>query len=69
MLFGELVDFFFQFLDHRFLRHFPDNLAFAEQEAFAACAGNPDIGFTRFSGTVDGTAENGNLIGALILAM
>ncbi len=52
--------FLFQFLDHRFLRHFPDDFAFAEQEAFAACAGNPDIGFARFSGTVDGTAENGN---------
>ena len=57
----ERVDFLFQFLDHCFFRHFPEIPPLRNRSPSPRTAGNSDVGFARFSGTVYGTAEERQL--------
>ncbi|OMP13646.1 hypothetical protein COLO4_01237 [Corchorus olitorius] len=57
--FDDDVDFFFQFLHHIGFRYFADHFAISEQQTFATCAGDADVGFFGFTWSVYCTTKYG----------
>ncbi|CDN42671.1 hypothetical protein BN871_BS_00280 [Paenibacillus sp. P22] len=57
----DFVDFLLELREQLLLGNFADHLSIPEQHAFPARAGDADIGFASFAGTVDGAAEHRHL--------